>query len=262
MLVGGSDGSLNLLIPSPDSETPSRPLHLATSTKAHKKPITSVSWVPSSSGLQCLSAGQDGLVKVWSVEESSAKKDTHGLKFKGMGGSSDSVFEGVSSVCVHPSATIFTATGTFRHLSLLLLMMTNTFLFYSTSLGMDDSEWVLQDLTTFTTLSKTTTTSRALTTQFHPDGLLLSVATSDAILLYDVKSLGIVSEFDHAEAVDVSFSENGYHFATASAGLVKFWDLRKGQVFYEMAVEGGDVGKIRFDASGKYVGVAHGSQLG
>lgn len=80
--------------------------------------------------------------------------------------------------------------------------------------------------------------------------------------MYDVKSQQVVSLFEHGQTVDVAFSENGYHFATASANTVKFWDLRKGQVFYEMEVEGGGVGKIRFDASGKYIGVGHGSHLG
>ena len=54
----------------------------------------------------------------------------------------------------------------------------------------------------------------------------------------------------------VSFSENGYHLASADAsGAVKLWDLRKLTELKALAADG-PVSSLAFDGSGKYLSFA------
>lgn len=57
-------------------------------------------------------------------------------------------------------------------------------------------------------------------------------------------------------ATCVSFSENGYHFASGDAdGSVTVWDLRKQKAIATVAA-GGAVAQVAFDGCGKYLGYA------
>lgn len=225
IIIGGIDGTLSLLQPPSPSSLPA----FATATsKAHKKSITSVAWAGSDT---FLSASLDGCVKVWSLESSTAKKDVGGVRIKGSGGGETLYQSGVANMSLHPSASFFASSG------------------------VDESEWALTDLSTFTQLTSTKTTSPLHTGAFHPDGILYAAASSTSAVLYDIKTSHPASSLDHPGLVDVAFSENGYHFATAGHTSVYFWDLRKLQVFHRIDGLDGVTG-VRFDASGKYVGVS------
>lgn len=127
-------------------------------------------------------------------------------------------------------------------------------------IGVEESKWSLTDLATFSQISQCESDDVLVTGKFHPDGLLYAAASASTAYLYDIKTSLVASAFAHVGLKSVAFSENGYHFATASPTTVKFWDLRKSDVFY--AMEGlEDVSGIRFDGSGKYVGVSQGSKL-
>lgn len=65
---------------------------------------------------------------------------------------------------------------------------------------------------------------------FHPDGLILGTGTQDKLVrVWELRTQKNVAQFEgHAGPVlGLSFSENGYHLATAAADGVKLWDLRK-----------------------------------
>ena len=91
---------------------------------------------------------------------------------------------------------------------------------------------------------------------FHPDGVIFGTGTaSNLVRMWDTKTCGNVATFEgHTGVVNsVSFSENGYHMASASDdGSVRVWDLRKLKVLREVAVEG-KARSVAFDASGKYL---------
>ena len=108
MLVGGVDGTVSLLLPPSDQSSESH-LILATSSKCHKKTISSLSWISSDS---FLTGSLDGSIKVWSLEPSTAKKDAGGIKFKGTGGGQVVFENGVSGIAMHPSKSLFCSTGT------------------------------------------------------------------------------------------------------------------------------------------------------
>lgn len=135
-------------------------------------------------------------------------------------------------------------------------------------IGAESNTWNLTDINTLEILEKVTLSQPGHITSslFHPDGLLYAAGTSkSAALLYDIKSRQVASSFTHHDQgeliVSMAFSENGYHFCTASSTLVQFWDLRKLQVFHSMGNLDG-VAKVKFDDSGKYVGIARDSQIG
>lgn len=98
--------------------------------------------------------------------------------------------------------------------------------------------------------------------EFHPDGLISAVGDSKGtVKLWDIKTGQVATAFEgHDSAIlSTSFSQNGYHFATTAGDVVKFWDLRKLAEFHSIQLE--QVGRVRFDYSGKYVGVTHGTNL-
>lgn len=66
--------------------------------------------------------------------------------------------------------------------------------------------------------------------QFHPDGLILATGTASKVVrIWELRQVKNVAVFEgHLGPVTaLSFSENGYHLATAAAEGVKLWDLRK-----------------------------------
>ena len=82
-----------------------------------------------------------------------------------------------------------------------------------------------------------------------------------SVKLWDIKTGQIATTFKGHESsiISTSFSQNGYHFASTGGGVVKFWDLRKLAEFHSIQLE--QVGRVRFDYSGKYVGVTHDTNL-
>lgn len=67
----------------------------------------------------------------------------------------------------------------------------------------------------------------------HPDGLIFGAGTKDGKLhMWDLRNQKLAStlvcEGDPSPVSSLSFSENGYHFASSSlSGAVRVWDLRK-----------------------------------
>ena len=102
-------------------------------------------------------------------------------------------------------------------------------------------------------------------TEIHPDGLVFGVGSIEGNMdMWDLKTGTVALSFPkHTGPISsISFSENGYHMATGGES-VKFWDLRKAtetiSEYYSMNESG--VNSIRFENSGKYVGVCHGHYL-
>jgi pre-mRNA-processing factor 19 len=69
--------------------------------------------------------------------------------------------------------------------------------------------------------------------QFHPDGIILGTGSSSdngAVKIWDVReqtNVGSLNEH-HGEITGLTFSENGYYFASAGVDCkVRVWDLRK-----------------------------------
>jgi WD40 repeat protein len=70
-----------------------------------------------------------------------------------------------------------------------------------------------------------------LSTQFHPDGVLLATGNAaNVVQLWDIRAQASAASFvEHTGPINaISVSENGYLLASGSAdGTVKIWDLRK-----------------------------------
>jgi len=96
----------------------------------------------------------------------------------------------------------------------------------------------------------------------HPDGLILGVGTTDGSLkVWDLKTQALASTLKGHEGsvTHLSFSENGYHFASSSStGEVICWDLRKQKQIATINKPSDDdtigaVSCVEFDTSGKYL---------
>jgi len=126
-----------------------------------------------------------------------------------------------------------------------------------------DQHWAFSDIRSGQLITKVTDSGEALTcAQFHPDGLILGTGTADSIIkIWDLKEQRNVANFEgHAGQISaLSFSENGYYLATATAddACVKLWDLRKLKNFKTIQLEEGyEVRDLSFDQSGTYLAVA------
>jgi len=130
----------------------------------------------------------------------------------------------------------------------------------------NDKSWAFHDIRSGTTLTKTTDPSIKVgfsSISFHPDGLILGTGTKDNLVrIWDIKAQANVATFEgHTATVEgLSFSENGYHLATAGGDSVKLWDLRKLTNFHNIPLSG-DVTSVSFDLSGLYLIVAHGNSI-
>jgi len=130
----------------------------------------------------------------------------------------------------------------------------------------NDKSWAFHDIRSGTTLTKTTDPSIKAgfsSISFHPDGLILGTGTKDNLVrIWDIKAQANVATFEgHTAPVEgLSFSENGYHLATAGGDSVKLWDLRKLTNFHNIPLSG-DVTSVSFDHSGLYLIVAHGNSI-
>jgi WD40 repeat protein len=97
----------------------------------------------------------------------------------------------------------------------------------------------------------------------HPDGLIYGLGQENGVVqIYDLKTQQMAFKVSHFSdpVTGIKFSENGYHMVVYStdAGVVNFYDLRKvtetEDMFYSMNVP--QVNKVKFDKSGKYVGIS------
>ena len=203
-------------------------------TKAHKKSINSAVWINESS---FATGSDDHTVKIWSLEEAK-----NGYKIKA-GFTLSGHTASVQAVAAHPSKSFLASAGL-------------------------DSVWSLADVEQgepIYTVTHPQVTTGYTAAQFHPDGLLFGAGTEDGVIrIFDVKSQANVANFEgHQGSIkSLFFSENGYHLASVSAldDHVKFWDLRKLSNLHNLQVREG-LGRVRIDASGKYVGVTAGADL-
>ncbi|KAJ3015719.1 UNVERIFIED_CONTAM: hypothetical protein HDU68_012590 [Siphonaria sp. JEL0065] len=249
VLTGGNDGSVLV------SDWKNGGKQVVGVAKAHAgKKITAVSWVDQGAhaGSSFVTASVDHTVKVWNikqVEDSgwAVGKASHVIK----GHTSD-----VTDVTVHPSGL------------------------YGASVS-SDSTWAFLDLVKGVQVSKTSHQDGKeaySSVAMHPDGLILGTGTTDSIVrIWELKSAKNVATFADSskqlvgKITSMSFSENGYYFATASgdSNVVKLWDLRKLENFHTIEVDTGSAGysgkrgvnKVAFDYGSGYLGVAAGDQI-
>ena len=140
--------------------------------------------------------------------------------------------------------------------------------------GSKDGSWALYDATKGTELKRVAVGSPLSTTNFHPDGVILSAggATDGIVRVYDLKSCKLAASLkdQHTSGLTAfAFSENGFHCASGDVGgVVKLWDLRKLTAFQTLqpqAAEGDKAGPIvsalAFDDSSSYLAVASGSRV-
>jgi pre-mRNA-processing factor 19 len=199
--------------------------------KGHSKKVNDVAFVGSRSLLA--SASADGTVRVWRAGAGDAGDDyecAHVLQDQ----SGD-----VVSVCVHP---------------------TGDYLFSAAS----DATWALYDVARGACLARVPADGPGAagyaSAALHPDGLILATGASDAgLAVWEARTQKRVASFDgHTGAVtSLSFSENGYHLASAAADGVKLWDLRKLKNFQSLEPygEGKAAAAVAFDPSGLYLAV-------
>lgn len=144
----------------------------------------------------------------------------------------------ITGISVHPSSTYFVTAST-------------------------DKSWAFYDMETSLCLTQVNDSSvqEGFTcASFHPDGLILGTGTAESLVrIWDVKSQENVAKFEgHKGPITaMSFSENGYHLATAAIDGVKLWDLRKPKNFKNLTPYPGGVltTAVKFDLSGLYLGV-------
>ncbi|XP_075250536.1 pre-mRNA-processing factor 19-like [Convolutriloba macropyga] len=129
----------------------------------------------------------------------------------------------------------------------------------------EDKHWAFSDINSGQVISKVSESGDHTLTcaQFHPDGLIFSVGTSDAMVkIWDLKftSNNAVATFPgHSGPISaISFSENGYYLATsADDAQIKLWDLRKLKNFKTIQLDSQyEVKSLAFDQSGTYLSVA------
>lgn len=155
-----------------------------TSLKTHKKPILAAAWISEN----FITASLDQTVKIWTLEEG-----PKGLKIKLTTEITD--LGEITSLTVHPSHLYFCVAGT-----------DGTFSLLSTT-----GEKVCASVQTDESIN---------VVGFHPDGAILATGSvAGNVRMWDVKTRTQATLFEQGGAVvSLSFSENGYHFATARFG--------------------------------------------
>jgi pre-mRNA-processing factor 19 len=254
--MGGKDGKINVRDLSIEDNSSTL---LFTTTKAHTKVVSSLIWGATPSAPQGItpgiffSGGVDSTVKVWGIQENSK----HKFSAATLHDFSDLHEDEVSGLSVHASGRYLASCS-------------------------KDSSWALTDVEKGTVISKNACADveggfTAL--HFHPDGLILGAGGNDSkIRIFDVKTQSTAITFEgHVGAVSsMNFSENGYYLASSSLGeeIVRVWDLRKCACLAEIPIELSSkstpgkkkvgetkVGKVEFNYSGSYLGVAVGSEI-
>jgi pre-mRNA-processing factor 19 len=216
---------------------------LITALKGHTKEINQVAFAVPTLGLEfgapssesgkvpsfAVSASSDSSVRIWKSNEAGVFSLGHTINdFKGA----------VTGVCVHPSADFFAAVS-------------------------KDGSWGVFDLSTGSRLLHNTTSEEWTSLDIHPDGILVALGSaSGAIKIIDIRtgqdSATLESESSSPAITSLSFSENGYYLASATAALIEVWDLRKLNKAGSVPIEGD--GKtptvVRFDPSAQFLAVA------
>lgn len=210
-----------------------------TSLKAHSKKVTDVSFVKKQSDQLMVSASADKTVKFWKSEKEDSEEDP---LYECAAVLQDHTGE-VISVNVHPTGDyVFSASA--------------------------DGSWCIYDVEKAECLARVSETqpdkATAKPTPFtasalHPDGLIFCTGSGNGIKVWETRTQNCVATFEgHAGAVSsLSFSENGYHMASASSDGVKLWDLRKLKTFHSLSPYGDEAptGAVAFDHSGLYLAV-------
>jgi len=134
----------------------------------------------------------------------------------------------------------------------------------------EDGSWAFHDVSDASAVQLYTKATDAesggfASVQFHPDGVLLGTGTVQGkIQIFDLKSAGgkPVAAFKADGRVSaLSFSQNGYYMASgvetaAGGGVVKLWDLRKGDMLVKSDILSKPVRQVIFDSSGTYLSIA------
>lgn len=195
------------------------------SMEGHGKRVTSVQFV---SGSVVLSASADKTTRIWKEQQPGSFSCAAVLKEHSAE---------VVGVTLHPSRKYFVT-------------------------GSADATWAFYDLDTATCLKQVSDESVSepyTAIQFHPDGLILGTGTEkNMIRIWEVKQQKCVASFaEHTKPIHaLSFSENGYHLASAADDGVKLWDLRKLKVLKSFTpYEDSGCRSVAFDYSGQYLAV-------
>eukprot|EP01124_Arcella_intermedia_P001493 TRINITY_DN10818_c0_g1_i1.p1 TRINITY_DN10818_c0_g1~~TRINITY_DN10818_c0_g1_i1.p1 ORF type:complete len:402 (-),score=77.89 TRINITY_DN10818_c0_g1_i1:50-1255(-) len=129
-----------------------------------------------------------------------------------------------------------------------------------------DSSWAFHSLVSGKTLLKVPEPEKSPLTcaMLHPDGGILATGTdSHQIRIWDIRSQKNVANFPgHTDAItDLCFSENGFSLASSGKdNILKLWDLRGPKNTDSLRMDAA-VRKLRYDDSGKYLGVATGTEI-
>jgi len=196
------------------------------SFKEHKSKINDVLFHPTQDLLFTCSA--DNLAKVWSGSD---EKSVHTVK----------THQGSVVGCtLHPTGDYWVTAS-------------------------QDQTWAFHDIAASTCVAQVGIERSIEEVQFHPDGLILGLGTTDgAVKIWDVKSQKEAATFPgHKGAISgISFSENGYYLATsAEDNTIRLWDLRKAKSIHTITLpDNFAASSVQFDYSGTYL-AASGSEI-
>mmetsp|Transcript_7522 Transcript_7522/g.10177 ORF Transcript_7522/g.10177 Transcript_7522/m.10177 type:complete len:507 (+) Transcript_7522:260-1780(+) len=205
---------------------------ITSTLSGHSKKVTAVQFLPKSPEM-VLSASADKTARLW-------KTGPQGTASQCVATFKDHTGE-VTALSVHPTSTYFVTASS-------------------------DKTWAFHDIEAalcLTSVADASVQGGYTCASFHPDGLILGTGTTENLVrIWDVKSQENVAKFEgHKSPVtSMSFSENGYHLATAAEDGVKLWDLRKPKNFKNLSPYGPGVKTttVKFDHSGLYLGVGGG----
>jgi pre-mRNA-processing factor 19 len=202
--------------------------------KGHTKAVNHVAFRESTEGTLAISGGADKTVRVWGEADGkwAQRANISGHKAEIVG------------LAVHPSSGYFSAASA-------------------------DSTWSLYDFETASEVAKYSALANVegsfQYTSFgvHPDGVLHGAGTKDGLVrIWDARqnsSLAATLESHSSDLTTLSFSENGYFLATASASdpTVNILDLRKLSVVssWKLPAEN-TISEVRFDPYAQFLAVS------
>ena len=218
------------------------------SLKGHTKAVTAVACDPKEA--RYFTGGEDAVIRVWQPKQ------------RGNGYTAKKIIRNahsgtVTAVGLHPTGQLFGTTSA-------------------------DGSWAVHHLANVdamrTTVGGAKSTGGLESFSFHPDGSILATGGGDgdgSLKIWSLSGRTVVATLPTADddgangassaatasrgaVCDLSFSENGYHLATAHAhsgsapACIRLWDLRKQRCL--ATVEGsGSRGSVHFDKSGGFL---------